>query len=185
LDLIGLIDSVTTAVTNINLGRKGFITKGKEQEGRILYEKGIADALTSFKEAQISADPQIILIAEYHFISQEFQFCDKTDKDALNSLLKAIQSFDDAFTALKIVENHIGYRNAEKTYPNDKNYRVGNFPKDAFHIACISHKTRLKNVLRSPGINANEKLLLKQRILNLTAAGNSYGNKQMKALVDK
>ena len=182
MELIGLVDSIGTAVADICLGRNGFVTKGKEQDGRIFYERGIANALTSFKEAQTTADPQTIIIAEYTFISQELQFCDKTDKDALNSLLKAIQSFDDAFTALKIVENYIGYRNAEKTYPNDKNYRIGNFPKDAFHIACISHKTRLKNVLRSPGINAAEKLLLKQRILNLTAAGNSYTNKQMKAL---
>jgi hypothetical protein len=33
------------------------------------------------------------MLAEYDFITQEFQLCDKSDKDSINSLIKAIQSF--------------------------------------------------------------------------------------------
>jgi len=50
------------------------------------------------------------------------------------------------------------------------------------HIACISHKTRLQNILRAPGIDPIEKALLKQRFVNLPAAQNGYIEKQKKVL---
>ena len=62
MDRAGLVDSITQAATNIDLGRKGFATKGKAEEGRISYEIGIGDALSAFKEAQVSADPQIFIL---------------------------------------------------------------------------------------------------------------------------
>jgi hypothetical protein len=183
LDLTGLLSSVYEAAANIDLGRKGFAIRGKEQEGRISYEDGIAKALTTFKEAQATADPQTIILAEYTFLAQEFEFCDKSDKDSLNSLTQALQSFDDAFLALKIVEDSTQYQIAEKTYPHHKDYRVkGGYPKDSFHVACGSHKTRIQNILRAPGIDPIEKVLLKQRLANLPTAQNSYTEKQNKAL---
>ena len=171
MDRIGLVDSIYKAVINIDYGRKGFATKGKAEEGRISYEIGIGDALSAFKEAQVSADPHIIILAEYTFLSQELQFCEETDKDTLSSLTQAIQSFDDAFLALQAVEEP-GYETAEKTHPNSKKCRINGFPKDSFHIACIGHKTRLQNILRSPGIDSIEKALLKQRFANLSIAQN-------------
>jgi hypothetical protein len=57
--------------------------------------------MIAFEKVQASADPQALILVEYTFISQEFQFCGETDKDTLNSLAKAIQSFDDAFLALQ------------------------------------------------------------------------------------
>ena len=53
----------------IEAGRKGFATRGNEQEGRISYEDGIAAAMTAFKEAQATADPETIILAEYAFIT--------------------------------------------------------------------------------------------------------------------
>ena len=178
---IGLASKISEAVINIDAGRKGYATKGKAEEGRISYEKGIAEALNAFKAAQTSADPQTMLLAEYTFLIQELQFCHEADKYALNSLTKAIQRFDDAFLALQAVEE-LGYKTAEKTFPHDKDYRVNGFPKDSFHIAFSSHKTRLENILRSPGIDPIEKDLLKQRLANLPTAQNSYVEKQKKAL---
>jgi hypothetical protein len=137
-------------VLAIVLGRKGWATRGKAEEGRLSYERGIAEAMIVFQEAQISANPQAMILAEYTFLSQELEFCEKTDKHSLTSLTQAIHFFDDAFLALEVVENKTTYRDVEKTYPHDKKYRVGGFPKDAFHIACGGHKTRLQNVLRSP-----------------------------------
>ena len=58
MEIIGLIDSITTATASIDAGRKGFATRGKAEEGRIFYERGIAEALTAFKEAQATADPR-------------------------------------------------------------------------------------------------------------------------------
>jgi len=170
LDLTGLLSRIYESAVDIDFGRKGFATRGKAEEGRIAYEKGIAEALSAFQEAQVTADPQTIILAEYTFLTQELQFCAETDKETLSSLTQALQSFDDAFLAFKIVENSTLYQGAEETHPHSKKYRVGGFPKDSFHIACIAHKTRLQNILRAPGIDPIEKALLKQRYANLSTA---------------
>jgi len=57
LDLITLANKIINAATQIDAGRKGFAARGKAEEGRISYEDGIALALTSFQEAQTTADP--------------------------------------------------------------------------------------------------------------------------------
>jgi hypothetical protein len=75
LDRIGLINSIYKATSNIDLGRKGVATRGKAEEGRISYEDGIAEAMTAFKEAQATADPQTMIVAEYTFLAQELEFC--------------------------------------------------------------------------------------------------------------
>jgi len=184
LDLTGLLAKIFDATANIDAGRKGYATKGKENEGRIFYEKGIGLALSAFAEALASADPKTIILAEYAFISHELQFCDKTDKDTLHSLTLATQSFDDAFLCLAAVENNAGYKEiADKVIPHSSKYRIGGLPKDAFHIACRAHKTRIRNVLRSPGIDPIEKALLKQRCANLPVAEKGYMEKQERALV--
>jgi len=108
--------------------------------------------------------------------------CDKSDTTTLSSLTKAIESFDDVFLALKVVENKTQYQGVENAIPHNSKYRASGFPKDSFHIACISHKTRLQNILRTPGLDQIEKSLLKQRLANLPAAQNSYIEKQKKAL---
>ena len=64
MDLIGLVDRITEATTYIDRGRKGFATKGKAEEGRISYENGVEIAMIAFQEAQISADPQTLFLAE-------------------------------------------------------------------------------------------------------------------------
>jgi hypothetical protein len=181
LDKIGLVNSIVEAVTSIDFGRKGFAIRGKAEEGRISYEDGIDKAMSAFQEAQATTDPQIIILAEYTFLFQELQFCDETDKDSLSSLSQAKQSFDDAFLALQAVEES-GYKTADKAFPHNGKYRVSGFPKDSFHIACIAHKTRLQNVLRSPGIDPIEKALLKQRLVNLSAGQGGYVERQRKAL---
>jgi hypothetical protein len=180
---IGLVNRVYEAAANIDSGRKGFATRGKAEEGRISYETGIAEALAAFKEAQATADPHTIILAEYTFLSHELQFCEKTDKESISSLSQALKSFDDAFLALKIVEDSTQYKIAEQIIPHHKDYRVkGGYPKDSFHVACGSHKTRLQNILRTPGIDPIEKALLKQRLANLPTAKKAYIEKQKKAL---
>jgi len=46
----------------------------------------------------------------------------------------------------------------------------------------IAHQTRLRNNLRTPGIDPIEKALLKQRYSNLAAGQKGYCVKQGKAL---
>ena len=182
MDLIGLVDSINASVLAIDSGRKGFATRGKAEEGRIFYETGIALAMTAFKEAQTTADPETIILAEYTFLSQELQFCEKTDKDSLSSLTLAIQSFDDAFLALEVVKDKIHYKGVDKAIPHSGKHRVKGFPMDAYHIACKGHRTRLQNILKTPGLDPIEKALLKQRYDNLSAGQGGYVEMQRKAL---
>ena len=182
MDLNGLKNRLYNAAANIDFGRKGFAIIGEERSGRIAYEEGIADALSAFMEAHTSTDPHIIITAEYTFLTQELNLCDARDKNSLVSLTSAIKSFDEAFLCLEIVENHAGYQLSEKTYSHRRESRIKGFPKDAFHLACVSHRTRLQNMLSATGLDLIEKSLLEQRRLNLTAARNSYIKKQKFAL---
>jgi len=81
------------------------------------------------------------------------------------------------------VEDKTLYQGAEQTYPKNNKYRVKNFPKDAYHIAMIAHKTRLRNMLRTPGVDPIEKALLKQRFANLATGQKGFMRKQKKVLV--
>ena len=117
MDTTGLVYKTSDAALYIEFGRKGFATRGKAEEGRISYETGITWALSAFRDAQSTIDPYVIIFIEFTFLNQELQFCDETDKDSLSSLNKAIQSFDDAFLALKTVEDKNLYQGAEQTHP--------------------------------------------------------------------
>ena len=50
MDLAGLVSDIYEAAISIDAGRKGFATKGKAEEGRILYEDGIAAAMLAFNK---------------------------------------------------------------------------------------------------------------------------------------
>jgi hypothetical protein len=103
----------------------------------------------------------------------------QVNTNAHNSLTAALQSFDDAFLCLEAVEE-TGYTSTEKTYPHTSKYRIQGFPKDAFHLACLAHYTRLHNILRSPGIDIREKNALTQRAANMKTAQKRYIEKQKK-----
>ena len=181
MEKTGSVSRIADAVINIDFGRKGFAIRGKAEEGRISFEDGIAEALSVFKEVRVLADTHALILIEWTFILQELQLCPLSDKEALGSLTQAKQDFDDAFLALEIVENSTLYKEADKLFPHRNQFRIKGFPKDAFHIACGSHKTRLQNILRSP-VDPIEKSLLKQRIANLATARSGYIEKQKNML---
>jgi len=183
LDLITLANDIINAATSIDYGRKGFAIRGKAEEGRIFYEDGIALAMSAFKEAQATADPQTILLAEYTFITQELEFCEKNDKAAISSLSRGIRFFDDAFLALETVQS-FHYNMVEKAIPHDSEYRIKGFPMDSFHVAIKGHKGRLQNILKTPGLDPIEKALLKQRLDTIKAGQEGYMGLQRKALIN-
>jgi hypothetical protein len=185
LDPAGLVDSINASVLAIVFGRKGFATRGKAEEGRISYETGITLAMTTFQKAQATADPETIILAEYTFLTQELEFCEKTDNDSLSSLNQAIQSFDDAFLALEVVKDKTLYQGVDKAIPHSGKHRIKGFPMDAYHIACKGHRTRLQNILKTPGLDPIEKALLKQRYVNLSAGQEGYVELQRKILESK
>jgi hypothetical protein len=182
MDPVSLINELSYYANEIDAGRKAVATKGKAEKGRISYESGVSGALAAFQEAQSTADPQTLVLAEMNFLQQELRFCHETDTDAKSSLTQAIQSFDDALLSLEAVEDPTVYLGADKTYPHNPKTRIQDCPRDAFHHACVAHRTRLRNVLCSPGINMIEKAVLEQRAANMTTAQASYVAKQKKAL---
>ena len=184
MDLAGLVNSIVYGAYNIDKGRKNLATDGLEHTGRLSYEDGISIALDVFKNVQSLADPQTLILVELVYLQQEFQYCDESDNFTRSSLTQAIQSFEDALRSIKIVEDINLYQGAEATYPTSAKYRFHGFPRDAIHLACTAHRTRLQNSLRTPGINMIEKAVLTQRAANMPTIQAAYAEKQRKTMGD-
>ncbi|MDR2482409.1 MAG: hypothetical protein LBD08_02115 [Treponema sp.] len=184
MDRTGLIAKIHESVLRIDVGRKGQNTDGLERKGRINYEAGLSLAMEVFKAVQMIAplDLELIMMAEYTFISQELQFCAAADTNTVSSLTNAIHDIDEAFSALKILENEPVYQFVEQSISHHLNFRYKGMVKDAFHAACLGHKARIRNILKSPGISLVEKELLQQRYSNMVTAQLVYLSKQKKAL---
>lgn len=60
----GLLNSIIKSVAQIDEGRNGLATDGKEHEGRLSYEKGLADASDIFSKVVATNDPKTIMLAE-------------------------------------------------------------------------------------------------------------------------
>ena len=183
MDLTGSLINIVAGASKIDEGRRYLTTDGLEHAGRLLYEEGIAISLDTFKKAQATTNPQTMVLVELTFLQQELQFCDEADNITRNSLTQAIQNFEDTLRCLKTVENSALYRGVETSYlTTKKESRYHGFPRDAVHQACDAHRTRIQNILRSPGINMIEKAVLTQRAANMMTIHASYTEKQRKAL---
>ena len=187
MDRAGLIAKIQVSVTTIYQGRQWLDTEGLEGEGRVSYRRGLARAIEAFKEAQAGAvdDLYTLFAAEYTFIGQEFELCASADTNAITSLTKSIQEFDEAFLALDLLQNAETYKLLEKAISHRPEFRYRRMPKDAFHVASAGHIVRIKNILKSPGINLAEKELLEQRCSNMITAQSIYLEKQKKIFVNK
>jgi hypothetical protein len=176
-----------SSVASIYEGKQGLDTDGSEHEGRVSYRSGIALALDVFQKIreQAAGDLELLILAEYTFLGQELQFCVPADTNAKTSLTKAIQEFDEAFLVLVVLQNAEIYKSVEKAFSHRSEFRYRGMPKDTFHVACAGHIARIKNILKSPGINLAEKELLKQRHSNMTTAQSVYLEKQKKILIDE
>ncbi|MHC6202172.1 hypothetical protein ACYULU_03150 [Breznakiellaceae bacterium SP9] len=119
---------------------------------------------------------------EQTFLTEELRYCSPAEPEVLASKKAAIASFIDAQRALTAVKDFAGYKIAELTYARTPKYRYHGMPKDAFHIAALSHRTRLRNNLSTMGINTVERQVYEQRAANLSAAVNAYLSLQEKAL---
>jgi hypothetical protein len=173
---------MSMAVDTINEGRRGLATPGEAENGRINFENGHALARQIFQEALGSGDVELILLAEYFFVAQELADSEADEPEGRVSADAALQSFDDAFLALKIVDDPAIYRGVEMAFPHRGQWRYKDLPRDAFHVACIAHKTRLKNGLSRLGLPKLERELAKARIAALGAIQQVYVEKQLAAL---
>jgi hypothetical protein len=179
-----LIVDIADSAIKIHEGRVWLVTDGFERDGRLIYAEGLNVAISSFALAQLAAssDLEMLIVAEYMFLSQELKHCDSSETQTISSLTQAIQSFDDALLSLQAVEMEHLYKVVDMAYPHNAKHRLKDMPKDAFHIACAAHRTRIGNILRTPGLNLTERTLLQQRAANLTTAQSVYLDKQKQAL---
>jgi hypothetical protein len=179
-----LLAKIIDSEVAIYQGRIWLTADGFEREGRISYSDGLDSAMSAFGTAQnvASSDLRLLILAEYTYLAQEQKHCAPSDIQTIMSLKQAIQSFDDALLSLQAVEKGYLYQIADMTYPHNAKHRIKDMARDAFHEACFSHRTRIDNILRAPGINLMEKELLKLRKANLAVAQEVYLNKQRATL---
>jgi hypothetical protein len=180
--MIGLLNRIAEAVNSIAKGRRGLATKGSTEEGLEFYQDGLAKAMTIFQEGAVSGDARTLILIDHAYLTQEIQFCDTHDADVRSSLNAAITGFDDALRVLQTLADAASYQAVETSYPHAGDYRVNGMPKDAYHVACIAHKARLRNALRTPGFSMTEKALYKQRLANMGTAQGVYLALQKTAL---
>jgi hypothetical protein len=166
----------------IELGRKGLATTGSESKGHIAFEEGVIGTKEAFADTATHGDIETLISAELVFLNEELRFCDTADTDAIHSATQAIASFEDALLALTTVWASHDYKIVDKSYPHTPKSRYHGMPKDAVHLACTGHRTRLTNSLRSHGVNMTEKALLKQRRANLAVIQSQYLKNQEFAL---
>jgi hypothetical protein len=169
-------------VVNIADGRRGLAVRGKTEKGLVSYYLGLDGVKSALQEAMDSGDANAMVLVEHAYLSEELRHCDPADTTALGSLTAATDSFDDALRALSAVTDRAMYRGVDLACPRNAKYRVDGMPKDACHLACIAHRTRLKNFLTVPGLNPIEKSLFKQRGANMTALQDVYFEMQQKIL---
>jgi hypothetical protein len=183
MDRDSFLSNLEAYADTIDTGRKNLAIDGMEHKGHLLYDKGIAGSMASFREANASMDARILIEAEQVFRQQELECCDETDAATRSSLTAALRGCEDALRSLEVVKNAAFYKEAEKTHPTRPDLRIEGCPKDAFHQACISNIIRLRNACKVPGISMTEKALFGQRIDNMSTTQKSYLELQQIALI--
>jgi hypothetical protein len=99
--------------------------------------------------------------------------------------LSGLEVIDDALNALKAVQNGDGYQWVDLAYPrHDKRaWRFKDMPKDAFHVFCASHKSRLQNGLTRFGVSKIDRELITLRTDTINAIEEIYCKMQRQALL--
>jgi hypothetical protein len=185
LDQIGLITRINRSVADIVDGRRGLAINGETEAGLVSLQTGMANAMAVFQDVAIGADAETMILIEHAFLTEEKRFCIPSNKAVLGSLTHAIDSFDDALRILPVVGNASSYQCVDMAFPRHGDYRVEGMPKDALHLACIAHRTRLNNTLKTPGLNPSEFTIYQQRITNMAVVKKVYLALQKTALAQK
>jgi len=97
LEKTGLIADMVAAVASIAAGRSTFEIDGREHEGMVNFKEGMAAAYTLYEDGIQSGDCELMLLAEYTYLSEEAEYSEPDQKGADASAAAALQSFDDVF----------------------------------------------------------------------------------------
>jgi hypothetical protein len=178
----GLSIDMTVAVINIARGRLGLIADGQEHEGRLIFESGIRQARKVISEAMTSGDPELMLLAEYTYMSQTLEYATENDTVGRSRAQAAIDSFEDAFLSLQALADTAAYQAVEKAFPHRGQWRYKGLPRDAFHVAMLAHKTRITNSISMIGVNPLDVGLAETRHAAVSTAQNVYWKKQQTVL---
>jgi hypothetical protein len=178
----GLAAEIYAGVALIAKGRRGVQKDGEERDGRISFELGHALVREAFAAALESRDVEMIRLAEYIYTAQELAESSDAEPRGRASTQAAIDQFDDAFLALKAVEEGAPYHTVDLAFPHKKAYRYKGMPRDSFHLACSSDRTRIHNGLTRLGIPNLDIGLANERMDTLAAAQGIYLEKQTAAI---
>jgi hypothetical protein len=184
LEKAGLIAEMLDAVEQIAAGRLGLETEGRERDGMQEFSEGVQIASGLYTEAMNSGDCELMIAAEYTFLSKELEFAEENEDDAEASATSAIAAFDDALLCLKAVEDKSLYQGIELGFPHRGKWRYNGYPNDAFHLACTGHIRRIKNGRSRFGVNRRDRALAELRIQMFNAAQSIYLAKQ-KSILEK
>ncbi len=184
MEKIGLGTRISLSVEKIAIGRIGLDTDGGEVDGHVFFKRGLLEALAVFREvhASVGNDVESVLLAEHAYLTEELRYCNSTEKDVISSMTAGIEAFNDALRAYEVVQDAVIYKGVEKSYPRNPKYRHKGMPKDAFHIACLAATARLRNSLKTPGINGIERDVYVQRAKDMVAMQDVYWELQQIAL---
>jgi hypothetical protein len=185
MEKTGLSIDIARAAAMIARGQRNLEITGKAEAGLLDFQAGHALAMRTFQEAVASGDVELVMLAENLFVTQELSESKGDEPEATASAEAALQSFDDAFLVLQIVDDPVVYRGAELAFPHRGQWRYKDLPRDAFHVAVIAHKTRLKNGLSRIGLPKLDRELAKARIAALGAIQQVYCAQQQAALMTR
>jgi len=182
LEKAGLIDEMLAAVELIAEGRLGIEIDGREHEGMVMFSEGVREASLLYTEVTGSGDCELMVTAEYTYLSKELEYAEEDEDDAEASATSAIAAFDDALLCLEAVEDKSLYHGIEIGFPHRGKWRYNGYPNDAFHLACTGHIRRIKNGRSRFGINRRDRALAELRIQMFNTAQSVYLGKQKKIL---
>jgi len=170
----GLIDEL---FENLSLDWGLFQLKESSAEA-LEFQKSLLTTLTTYKSLGKSNNPELILAAEKLTLQQELATY-ANSVEMVNSIKPALEQLEEAFRALKLVQDKDAYAKAAQAFSAKR--KQGGLPLDAFREFILSHTARLTNRLKGTA-SVSEKNILRQRKDNLKAANERYMDLQREAL---
>jgi tetratricopeptide (TPR) repeat protein len=177
----GLFIDMQDGVADLAKGRRMLYIEGTEVEGLKSYKEGYEQIISLFKEAIATGDPEIMLLAELYYTARELYESQGNEPVAKTSAQAAVRKFDEALQIVKVVQNQ-GYSLVHKAFSTEKAFRHKGMPKDAFHIAFLSDRARVKNGLSRLGLSPEDRDIALGRVDLIDGAMDCYMELQRKSL---
>jgi hypothetical protein len=180
-----LLIDISYAVRLIEQGRRKHFVTGQAEEGLSDFKDGSAALHQTFTSALATKDLELILSAEYYFLEAGIEEGAPDEVFAKGSAEAGLEVIEDALLALKAVADSTMYKGVDLAYPHHdkKKWRYKDMPKDAFHVFCASHKSRLQNGLTRFGVSQIGRELITLRFDTISAIEEIYCEMQRQALL--